>query len=525
MMMSKVSTLAKVISAICLILTLITTTFAQVDSTAEPNENTVENQESLIEKLDISFFPPSPGAFALFPLSIVTVETPIAVRYALMSAVSAYQIFAACNPISLSFFGTKDPIDPSKLCDQLSRTIIFYQLSYRLALPEFPQEAAGIAQFMLGVGLNPFDNTANIDTPIGWANDNSIRLREYFDNDGWNSLGDESKTFYRFPFQDTSGYKPQNDPSTSPMDLPRPLRWQPLPFTDFKGRFGHHIHVVPHIGNNAKRLALSTEDFESRKAPSPYKFPNMSMGIDPADEETVRKRINDLFNQTLKLNDDRVALAYWWENKFVSLGSFIAYYQAVLGLDADFTIISGFGEMIAQHDAVLVAWKEKRRHDLVRPTTMIRRFLSGKMVNAYRGFRFGNGMISADEWEPLLQVQPHSEYPSASAVICAASLERLQADLEEIVGPNGTIPLYVTQIPPATIPGNPVKTTVTVRFETLKEAAFSCGESRLYGGVHFEPAVTEGFKLGEGIGKAAFEHAKDLIEGRVPKNCERCRST
>ena len=467
----------------------------------------------------------SPAIIALFPQSVRYVETPVAVRYALLLSVAYYQTFAACDPVALSFFGTKDRGHPSNVCGKLNRLIAIYQLNYRIILPEYPQEAANFARFGLGIGLNPFNDTTDTNTAVGWANANAISLRKYFDNDGWNALGDETKTFYRFPFQDTTGYLPENNPYTSPRDLPRPLRWQPLPFTDFKGRFAHQIHVTPHIGMKGKPLVLGMEDFESRQAPSPYKFANMSMDIDAEDKETIRERIEKVFEQSRTLDDERVSLAYWWNNKIISLGLFIGYYDALLGLQrTSFGVKAYFGEMLAQHDAILVAWKEKRRHDLVRPTTMIRRLFSGKMVNAYRGFGKGNGMVPADEWEPLLQVQPHSEYPSGSAILCTASLEKLQLELEDTVGPNGTVPAFEFTVTPAFNPMSPVQKDVTFRFETLKEAALSCGESRLYGGVHFEPAVTEGNKLGEGIGRAAYEHVKDLVEGRVPKNCMRCKN-
>ena len=504
----------KCISTFCLVATLFANVVAQ-DKSAN---------QTLAESIAVSFNPLSPGASALFPSSIVAVETPIAVRYALFNSIAAYQITAACDPVALSFLGTKDIADPDKICDPLSQLIIYYQQTYRLIRDEFPEEAAGLARFLIPLGVNVLDETTDISTPIGWANVNSVPLREYFKNDGWNALGDESKTYYKFPFQDTTNYQPQNNPLTSPNDLPKPLRWQPLTFTDFKGRFGNQIHVTPHIGSTGKPLVLSMEDYESRVAPSPYKSPNVSMKIDPEDEATMRKRIDDLFAQTRTLDDERVALAYWWDNKFISLGPLADFYSTELGLDnTDFAAFATLGDMLAQHDAILVAWKEKRRHDLVRPTTMIRRLLSGQTVNAYRGIGLGNGMIDADEWEPLLPVQPHSEYPSGSAVLCTASIERLKLGLEEAVGPNGTIPALRANPPLALLPGNPIRRTVSFRFETLEQATASCGESRLYGGVDFEPAVIEGNKLGKGIGKAAYEHVKDLVEGRIPKNCLRCK--
>lgn len=37
---------------------------------------------------------------------------------------------------------------------------------------------------------------------------------------------------------------------------------------------------------------------------------------------------------------------------------------------------------MALHDSVLEAWKEKLRHDLVKPTTLVRHLMEGKKVTA-----------------------------------------------------------------------------------------------------------------------------------------------
>jgi hypothetical protein len=65
-------------------------------------------------------------------------------------------------------------------------------------------------------------------------------------------------------------------------------------------------------------------------------------------------------------------------------------------------------ESIAQHDAILLAWKEKTRHDLVRPPAIIRRLRAGKMVKAFVSSVEGVKDVKAEEWEPLFPVQGRS---------------------------------------------------------------------------------------------------------------------
>lgn len=234
--------------------------------------------------------------------------------------------------------------------------------------------------------------------------------------------------------------------------------------------------------------------------------------------------MDKLFEKSANLTTRKVALVWYWENKFFSLGSFVTLYSGVLKFSkADERRIL-FGESLAQFDAVLLAWKEKVRHDLVRPTTMIRKLLKGKTVQAYKGLGKGVGSVKAEEWEPVVPIQPHSEYPSASAAICTASMEHWRASLKEFVG-NGTIPAYDAVFPPGIIPRSPIDIPIRYRFETPEIAAQSCGHSRLLGGVHFAPSVPAGFELAKGLGKRAFEQVSTLYAGKIPKTCTRCVRT
>eukprot|EP00178_Gracilaria_changii_P016075 TRINITY_DN453_c0_g2_i1.p1 TRINITY_DN453_c0_g2~~TRINITY_DN453_c0_g2_i1.p1 ORF type:complete len:520 (-),score=58.80 TRINITY_DN453_c0_g2_i1:2177-3541(-) len=450
-------------------------------------------------------------------------ETPIAVRYALFVVVSIHEHVAACHATALSFLGIRHSI-PSRFCSSpLSPLLIERQINYRLLESEFKQEAAQLATFLQSLGLNPLDNSMDMNTEVGWANVVSKKLVEYFANDGWNSLGDISRNDFFAPFEDPTGYEPQNPAHLSTSKLLKPLRWQPLTQqSDFRGRFATQVHVVPHLGELGKPLVISDRNFRSRKAPPIYATPDRMRTISREDLGSVNKFITDLFSLSRSITEKQLALAYWWENKFLSLGFFIPFYASQLNLSAAATSRLFLGEMIAQHDAVLLAWKEKRRHDNVRPQTMIRRLLKGKTVRAFRGIGKGVSMVSADDWEPVLRTQPHSEYPSGSAAICSASLEHLQIALSSPdINEGGSIPAFELNLPQGVFL-TPFTKNVTIRFETLKEAAESCGFSRLTAGVHFGPSVPAGSSLTAGIGEAAFKHVSDLYEGRIPEDCARC---
>ncbi|KAI0567352.1 Bromoperoxidase/chloroperoxidase [Gracilaria domingensis] len=482
---------------------------------------------SLADLLTMTTNPPNEALTAFFPPSIFNAQTPLAIRYALVGSVAQYEIFAACHPVALSFFGDKQYI-PSRFCtDRDDKALIQTHMFYRLLASEFPIDSKPGEQFLIDNGLNPFDRSTNISTPVGWANAVSNRLIQYFVTDGWNSQGDLSKRDYRQQYQDYTSYAPVNQPHVNSQDLEFPLRWQPLTApVDNRGLFASQQHVVPQIATNGKPLALSREQYEQRRAPPLYDNPNRRNALGRKDTKLAHRLIRNLFKRSANVTEEKVLISYMWENKFFSLGLFAAYYQDLLGLNDDIMIPLFFAEMLAQHDATLVAWKEKRRHDYVRPVTLIRKLLKGKKVCAWKGLKEGVGFVEADEWEPVVPIQPHSEYPSGSAVICTASLENLEIFLETIVlNGTGTVPAFEMDIVPGLVPNSPVEKTVKVVFNSLQEAVLSCGESRLNSGVHFDPSVPVGHRLGAGIGKAAFAHVMDLVKGRVPENCERCFET
>lgn len=253
----------------------------------------------------------------------------------------------------------------------------------------------------------------------------------------------------------------------------------------------------------------------------PYQSPSKVRGINARDKKTVTRFIKRLFRTSARLTKDQIVMANWWEIKFASLALFLPFFQRfgpVTGIESTRIAVS---ESLAQHDAILVAWKEKRRHDLVRPTTVIRRLFRKQRVRAFRGFSSGVGSVRADEWEPVIPIQPHPEFPSASAVLCQATLDHLQSAVQDLLG-NAAVPPVQIFISNALVPNVPVDVNMNLTFQTLDDAAKSCGFSRLYAVVHFEPSVTAGFELAKGIGEKAFLQMKEIYAGRVPDSCTRC---
>ena len=137
--------------------------------------------------------------------------------------------------------------------------------------------------------------------------------------------------------------------------------------------------------------------------------------------------------------------------------------------------------------------------------------------------------VLVKEWERLIPIQPHSEYPSTSAALCQASFEQGRLLAEEAVHANANLtelpPLVIDySLPPRGAPFFPFDTEgiTTVTFDTFDDTTPTCGLSRLCAGAHFLSSVPAGLALSKGIGQRAYEHVRDLVNGKVPRNCARC---
>ncbi|WP_116105735.1 vanadium-dependent haloperoxidase [Lewinella sp. IMCC34191] len=148
--------------------------------------------------------------------------------------------------------------------------------------------------------------------------------------------------------------------------------------------------------------------------------------------------------------------------------------------DADFarTVETYAATSIAMFDAFISCWDEKYRSKLVRPETFINRHID-------------------QEWRPLLQTPPFPEHTSGHSVVsraCAIVLTDIYGDNfafdddseEEYDLPTRSFPSFLA---------------------ASEEAAVS----RLYGGIHYRPAIDYGIAQGESVGKHVLETLRTRV--------------
>ncbi|HKA69821.1 MAG TPA: vanadium-dependent haloperoxidase [Actinomycetes bacterium] len=124
---------------------------------------------------------------------------------------------------------------------------------------------------------------------------------------------------------------------------------------------------------------------------------------------------------------------------------------------------------LAVSDAFVACWNAKYRYNLLRPITYIRDRID-------------------PAWAPLLNTPPFPEYPSGHSVQSGAAF----TVLADLFGPRYSFVDHTHDQR-----GLPAR-----GFDTFGDAAREAALSRLYGGIHFRPAIELGLRQGECIGRA-----------------------
>ena len=137
---------------------------------------------------------------------------------------------------------------------------------------------------------------------------------------------------------------------------------------------------------------------------------------------------------------------------------------------------------IALADGFISCWDEKYRSNLIRPETYINRYID-------------------ENWEPLLQTPPFPEYTSGHSVISnAASVALTSIYGNDFAFDDTSEEEY----------GLPTRS-FTSFFNASEEAAVS----RLYGGIHYEPAIYNGVTQGKNVGRFVVSKLQLKKEARA----------
>ncbi len=256
-----------------------------------------------------------------------------------------------------------------------------------------------------------------------------------------------------------------------------PERWTPTPPDYMDG-------IEPHW-NTIRTLVLDSARQFVPLPPTAFSLEKDSRFY----QETM-----EVYNAVSEAEPEHVEIAKFWDcNPFVSHveghimfatkkispgGHWMGITQiATKKANADFMETTAAYTLVAisLFDAFISCWDEKYRSNLTRPETVINQYVN-------------------QDWLPLLQTPPFPEHTSGHSVISAAS----SVALTNLFGDNFAF-VDSTEVEY----GLPART-----FDSFYDAADEAAISRLYGGIHFRPAIEYGVDQGKKVGQYITENIK-----------------
>jgi hypothetical protein len=257
-----------------------------------------------------------------------------------------------------------------------------------------------------------------------------------------------------FAWSQTDRYNDNNAlPYTPPIG---PALWEPTPPA-------FAVAVGPFWGNDRTIIAGSGDNAQP-PAPIPFSEDTHS---------AFYKMVNDLYVASKSLTTDQKDWALFWRDVpgVTTPGHWMSIVQQVLRqtesrLDKGTMAFALVGICLA--DANISVMKTKYKYNLIRPVTYIRKTMEDTA------------------WLPFIATPAHPEYSSAHCVVSASAAEALTALY-------GTIGSFTDHT--GADQGFPART-----FQTFRGIAIDAGNSRFYGGIHYQPTIDAGLTQGRIVG-------------------------
>lgn len=269
---------------------------------------------------------------------------------------------------------------------------------------------------------------------------------------------------------DKDNYKQTRTFEKYGVNLNDPALWKPTPPAYMEGIEPSWTKIRPFVLDSSRQFIPNP--------PTPFSTDKKSL---------FYKEVMEVYEAVKNANKEHQDIAYFWDcnpyvmnvrghvmfatKKITPGGHWINITRlACEGAEADFFESAEAYAMVslALADGFIACWDEKYRSKLVRPETYINQFID-------------------EDWLPVLQTPPFPEHTSGHSVISTAA----SVALSKLFGDDFHF-----------IDSTEVEFGLPVRaFNSFKEAAAEAAISRLYGGIHYMPAITEGVKQGNAVGE------------------------
>ena len=286
------------------------------------------------------------------------------------------------------------------------------------------------------------------DRSIAYGDAISAHIMEWSDGD----LYKQTRTYPRFSVEDVPG------------------RWTPTPPGYMDGIEPHWNKIRPMVLDSARQFQpLPPTKFDLKKGSKFY------------------KELMEVYEVVKNANEEQIEIASFWDcNPYVShtVGHVMYATKKItpgghwMGITRTATRKANLDMMasteiytmvaIALFDGFISCWDEKYNSNLTRPETVI------------------NGSFD-ESWLPLLQTPPFPEHTSGHSVISTAAA----VILTDKLGPTFSF-IDSTEVEYGLPPRS---------FDSFLAASEEAAISRLYGGIHYRPAIEYGVDQGRKVGE------------------------
>lgn len=267
----------------------------------------------------------------------------------------------------------------------------------------------------------------------------------------------------------------------------KPGAWQPTPPAYMKA-------VEPHW-NLIRPFLLTSADQFKPAPPAPYST---------AKDSQFYREAMEVYDAVLKMTDEQKAIASFWDcnpfkmnirghvmfaTKKISPGGHWISIAALVCRKVNADFLEAMNAYVCLSltlsDSFISCWDEKYRSNVIRPETYINQEID-------------------PSWMPLLQTPPFPEYTSGHSVVSTAAAVMLT----ELFG-DGFQFSDSTELEF----GLPVR-----HFTSFHHAAEEAAISRLYGGIHYMPAIVNGATEGRNVGEYFVQNLRTRRAESVDEN-------
>ncbi|MBT8319274.1 MAG: vanadium-dependent haloperoxidase [Gramella sp.] len=389
---------------------------------------------------------------------------PVSSRIYAYSNIAAYEALQAGNTDYKSLVGQVNeltpvpkPKDTAGLNLRVSSIVAFYEIGKRLIFSEERIEKFRDSIYGNWEQQNPHSFNKSREYGIKVAE----HIAEWMNKDNYS----QTRTMPKFSLY-------TDDES----------RWQPTPPSYMDGIEPHWMKIRPFVIDSAGQ-------FKPAPPPEFSMEPDSRFYRELMEVYEVKMRMNEIGDNE---KNENLQIAKFWDcNPYVSTqkghlmfatkkitpgGHWIGITKiAARKTNSDFnkTVYAYTRTSIAMADAFISCWDEKYRSNLVRPETLINKYID-------------------ENWTPVLQTPPFPEYTSGHSVVSGAA----SVVLTDIFGDN-----FSFDDDTEVAYGLPVR-----KFNSFLEASREAADSRLIGGIHYRAAIEVGLKQGKDLGKFVVEN-------------------